>query len=399
MPIQKITSTDITNISNTSISGTITGSQISANTVTSTNLQTGSVENYMSSQGLALGMRNKIINGAMMIDQRNAGAAVTNNATVTQYSLDRWSITTSVSAKFTAQQSSDAPTGFLNSLLITSLSAYSVLVGDYFEVTQRIEGLNCSDLAFGSVSAKTVTLSFWVKSSLTGTFGGVLQNAAGNRSYPYTYTISAANTWEQKSITVAGDTTGTWVTTNGVGLRVIFGLGVGSTYSGTSGSWAAAGYESATGATSVVGTNGATFYITGVQLEKGATATPFENRLFTTELQLCQRYYQTSYPLGVAVQSYTNATDGANFIAINSSDTGNGGPLPVSMRATPTFYTYSSNGSVGANSARKGADGTNVTGITLIGGTTNNLPRLSGGAFYTGVGNVFNAQWVAIAEL
>jgi hypothetical protein len=154
----------------------------------------------------------------------------------------------------------------------------------------KVEGLNTADLAWGTANAATVTLSFWARSSLTGTFGGVLQNSAGNRSYPFTFTINSANTWEKETITIAGDTSGTWLTTNGIGITLLFGLGIGSTYSGTAGAWSGSTLFSATGATSVVGTSGATFYITGVQLERGSTATSFDYRPYTTELQLCQRY-------------------------------------------------------------------------------------------------------------
>jgi hypothetical protein len=164
-----------------------------------------------------------------------------------------------------------------------------------FVVGQRIEGFNAADLDWGTANAKTVTLSFWVRSSLTGTFGGSLQNSSQNRNYPFSYTISAANTWEQKTITITGDTTGTWLTTNGIGIRLNFGFGVGSTYSGTAGSWSATEYFSATGATSVVGTNGATFYITGVQLEQNTSATPFERRLISQELANCYRYFEMVY--------------------------------------------------------------------------------------------------------
>jgi len=244
------------------------------------------------------GFKNRIINGAMVIDQRNAGASVTpiNN----QYTLDRWYGVLSQASKYTVQQSTTAPAGFINSLKVTSSSAYSIGAGDYFAIYQAIEGLNVADLAWGTASAKPVTLSFQVYSSLTGTFGGVINNSAIDRSYPYTYTISSANTWTSISVTIAGDTSGTWLTTNGVGLRVSFGLGVGSTYSGTAGAWAGALYISATGATSVVGTNGATFYITGVQLEKGSTATSFDYRPYGTELQLCQRYFESSFAIGTA---------------------------------------------------------------------------------------------------
>ncbi len=242
----------------------------------------------------SLGFRNRIINGAMVIDQRNAGASVT--IITGSFITDRWYATGSQSSKFTVQQNAGSvtpPTGFKNYLGATSSSAYSITSSDYFLLLQTIEGYNIADFDWGTANAKTVTLSFWVRSSLTGTFGGALRNGdTGTPSYPFTYTISSANTWEQKSITIAGPTTGTWNSTNGAALQVWFSLGTGSTYSGTAGSWASAAYFSATGATSVVGTNGATFYITGVQLEVGSVATPFERRPYGTELQLCQRYYE-----------------------------------------------------------------------------------------------------------
>jgi hypothetical protein len=230
----------------------------------------------------------------MVIDQRNAGASVTIPAALT-YTLDRWQCQSGQASKYTVQQNAGAvtpPAGYTNYLGVTSLSAYTVGAGDRFVIRQNIEGLNVGDLGFGTADAKTVTISFWVRSSLTGSFGGYIGNSAIDRAYPFSYTISAANTWEQKSITIAGDTSGTWLTTNGVGLRLGFGLGVGSTYSGTAGSWVSSQTLSPTGSVSVVGTSGATFYITGVQLEKGTAASPFENRLYGTELALCERYYQ-----------------------------------------------------------------------------------------------------------
>ena len=237
------------------------------------------------------GFKNRIINGAMVIDQRNAGASVT--VTSNNYSVDRFLLQGSQTSKFSGQQNAGSvtpPAGFTNYLGITSLSAYSVLSTDIFAIQQQIEGYNIADLNWGTANAQAVTLSFWVRSSLTGTFGGSLSNDAVNRAYPFTYTISAANTWEYKTITVAGPTSGTWQTNNAAGIRLYLGLGAGSTYSGTAGAWASADYRSATGATNVVGTTGATFYITGVQLEKGSTATPFDYRPYGTELALCQRY-------------------------------------------------------------------------------------------------------------
>ena len=239
------------------------------------------------------GYRNRIINGGMQIDQRNAGASVTFNDGV--YSVDRFQCIASQTSKATAQQNAGSvtpPTGFKNYLGITSSSAYSVVASDVFAVVQKVEGLNTADLAFGTASAATVTLSFWVRSSLTGTFGGSLGDSGLTRAYPYSYTINAANTWEYKTITIPGDTSGTWLTDTGIGFRVYFALGAGATYSGTAGAWTGSPAVSATGATSVVGTNGATFYVTGVQLEKGAIATAFDVRSYGAELALCQRYFQ-----------------------------------------------------------------------------------------------------------
>jgi hypothetical protein len=242
--------------------------------------------------GPLAGARNRIINGDMRIDQRNAGASVT----VTSggvFITDRWESTEDTDGTMTAQQSTTAPAGFTSSLLFTTGTADASLgASQYVFSQQKIEGFNVADLGWGTASAQSITLSFWVQSSLTGTFGGALRNSAANRSYPFTYTISAANTWEQKSVTIAGDTTGTWVTNNGAGIFLGFGLGVGSSLSGTAGAWNSNNNISATGAISVIGTAGATFYITGVQLETGSVATPFERRSYGQELALCQRYYE-----------------------------------------------------------------------------------------------------------
>jgi len=287
--------------------------------------------------------RNRIINGAMVIDQRNAGASVT-ATTANTYSLDRWQPSSSVSSKFSIQQNAASvtpPIGFLNYLGVTSLSAYSIGAGDFFSISQPIEGFNTADLGFGTASASTVTLSFWVQSSLTGTFGGVLRNAAGNRGYPFTYTINAANTWEYETVTIAGDTTGTWVgATNGIGMNVYFGLGVGSTYSGTAGAWGAANYVSATGATSVVGTNGATFYITGVQLEAGSTASPFEYRSYGTELQLCQRYYEKSYNTDVVPATVTQVGAVGNYFRAGPTYLSLTFAFKATKRITPATIVY-----------------------------------------------------------
>ena len=271
--------------------------------------------------------RNRIINGDMRIDQRNAGAAVTANDS---YAVDRFLNQNDTDGVFSAQRDSSAPVGFVNSLKFTTTTAdASLSATQRCAIQHRIEGTNVSDLAWGTANAKTVTLSFWVRSSLTGTFGGALGNSAANRSYPFTYSISSADTWEYKTVTIAGDTTGTWLTTTGIGLRVYFALGMGSTYSGTAGAWAASDLRSVTGATSVIGTLNATWYITGVQLEVGSVATPFERIDYGTELQLCQRYalgLTTTQGLGSGIWYASGAT-------IHQMQ------FPVEMRSAPTLTT------------------------------------------------------------
>jgi hypothetical protein len=342
-------------------------------------------------------LKNRIINGAMVIDQRNAGASVTIGAVANTYTLDRWFAYGDQASKFSVQQNAGAvtpPVGFSNYLGVTSLSAYTVGAGEFFNITQRIEGFNTADLDFGKANAKTITLSFWVRSSLTGTFGGALSNSANSRGYPFTYTINSANTWEYETITITGDTTGTWVgSTNGIGLSVILNLGAGATYSGTAGSWQAAYLRSATGATSVVGTNGATFYITGVQLEVGTQATSFEYRQYGTELSLCQRYFETSYDYGQALGatptniSYTRWSTNGTANALEKW-------FRVSKRATPTVNTYDTAGNAGKIRIFDGiTDANNVT-PTGIFGTFNSM-----WITYNATANGMQFLYTASAEL
>ena len=331
------------------------------------------------------GFKNRILNGQMMIDQRNAGASVT--PSVDSFTLDRYKYEASQASKFTIQQNAGSvtpPAGFVNYFGLTTASAVSIGASDYFQIVQIIEGLNIGDLAWGTANAKTVTLSFWVRSSLTGTFGGSLRNAAVNRSYPFSYTISSANTWEQKSITIAGDTSGTWLTTNGIGIRLTFGFGNGSTYSGTAGAWSGSNFQNATGATSVVGTNGATFYLTGVQLEVGSTATSFDYRPYGTELQLCQRY---CYVIG------GNATYEVFCVGQNPNSTLAfcAFTYPVTMRATPTMTAQSA----GNYRVYSSSSAPTVTSITTNGSATPNTYDFNIGVasgLTAGNGSVFQAN-------
>ena len=280
--------------------------------------------------GQFYGMKSRIINGAMMIDQRNAGASVALSGTP-KFVTDRFNVRVGSGSGHTAIQSSTAPAGFAKSLLITVGTGTTPTAGNgtnYFQ--QVIEGFNVSDLGWGTANAQPVTLSFKVRSSLTGTFGGSFQNYSGNRSYPFTFTISAANTFEDKTVTIAGDTVGSWETNNSGGIVLLFDLGCGSDYLGTAGAWAGADYRGATGDTKLIATSGATFYITGVQLEKGSTATSFDYRPYGTELALCQRYY---WKVGASSNS-SNVTIGssaATTICQWALKT------PVTMRAYPTL--------------------------------------------------------------
>ena len=325
-----------------------------------------------------LAMRNRIINGAMVIDQRNAGAS----STAIGYTVDRFAYYGSLVSKGTWQQNAGSvtpPAGFKNYLGFTSSSAYSVLSTDVFQIYQQVEGYNIADFGFGASGAAAITLSFWVRSSLTGTFGGSFSNSGSSRNYPFTYTISAANTWEQKTITIAGDSTGTWLSTNGAGMAVLFTLGVGSTYQGTANTWngtSSALFPSAS--TSVVGTNGATFYITGVQLEKGSTATSFDYRPYGTEFMLCQRYYEQL--------NYDTSTTLLQGSPLGAGFQGNW-YFKTEKRATPTFTIL--------NGAWAGA-----TGVSVSASTAKIYYSATGGSYmYIGVAASGTAGVSASSEL
>jgi hypothetical protein len=341
------------------VSGTILQS---GTTVTEAQGGTGTTTGYY-------GFKNRIINGAMVIDQRNAGASVT--PTNGSYTLDRFWYNATQASKATVQQSSIAPAGFVNSLLVTSSSAYSITSGDVFGIVQRIEGNNVADLGFGTASASTVTVSFWVRSSLTGTFGGSLYNSAADRCYPFSYTINSADTWEQKTVTVAGDTTGTWLTNNGTGLTLYFCLGTGSTYGGTANAWTGSTKLGVTGQTSLVGTSGATFYITGVQLEKGSTATSFDYRPYGTELQLAQRYYCKSFNQATASAQNAGLLGAIYFgqpVAASTTGTITGVRFPVSMRTAPSTITIYNPSA--ANGQIRAVSGSDWSSTTIAGGAT-----------------------------
>jgi hypothetical protein len=339
------------------------------------------------------GFKNRIINGAMVIDQRNAGASIT--PTDSQYSVDRWKTRLTQASKYSVQQNSGSvtpPLGFKNYLGVVSSSAYSLLSTDYFLLVQPIEGYNTADLGWGAVGAQTVTLSFWVRSSLTGTFGGSLREGnGGTAAYPFTYTINNANTWEYETITVPGPTTGTWQTTTSTSIDLMLSLGAGTTYSGTAGAWTSSNHFSVTGATSVVGSSGATFYITGVQLEKAPQATAFDYRDYGRELALCQRYFVLTNPsnsLRVGGMWGTTYTSGSGAIS---------GLFPVPMRAAPTFTTGGTYNSFYMSNVTATSAGTFAN---LIASTTCFSSEISGmSASSVGQPIQYNGQLSITAEL
>jgi len=335
-------------------------------------------------------MKNRIINGAMVIDQRNAGASVTPASGTSTYTIDRWRFYTSVASKFTTQQNAGSvtpPVGFTNYLGITSSSAYSVAAGDVIVLNQYIEGYNFADLGWGTANAKTITISFWARSSLTGTFGGYVTTNTGSRYYCYGYTINAANTWEYKTVTIAGDTSASWSTstTNGVGAEIGWCVSAGTNYNGTANTWSSSSTLAPTGSVNLVGTNGATLYITGVQLEVGSSATGFEYRQYTTELALCQRYYvqyggSTSFIIGSGDFSTANRA----YIFIK---------YPTTMRASPTVGGTSAGFTLNVLGSP-----TDSTSVSLT-STIFNSPNLggfqvdgSGGSASIGVGCAFTAN-------
>ena len=283
----------------------------------------------------ALSNRNLIINGAMQVWQRGTGSTAVGSTNT--YHADRWLAREDSDGSLTTEQSTDAPANFKYSNKVTVTSAdTSIGAAQKCYFSQRVEGTVFDSLGFGTSAAKTTTLSFYVKSSLTGTFSGSLTNDNNNRSYPYEYTISSANTWERKSVTFPGDTTGTWDTGSSDWLELYWDLGIGSNFEGSAGAWVAAQDFGTSGSTKLIGTNGATWLISGVQWEQGETATPFEHRSFGDELASCQRYYyqMAKVSAGAEVVIAGATSGGTNFSAY----------MPLVMRSAPTITWPTSSG-------------------------------------------------------
>ena len=359
----------------------------------------GLVFNDASTQNTAatgFGFKNRIINGAMMIDQRNAGASVTPTTTV--YTIDRFQnfVLGSATGRYSVQRSTVSPAGFTNSMLLTvTTTDASPSAAFGYGVAQSIEGFNIADLGWGTSNAQPITISFLVRSSVTGSYCLNLANNTGSLQYTTTYTINSANTWEQKTVTIAGPTSGTWESTNSSGLLVVFGLGGGSNRITSSlNSWDVVGgttRTAVTGATNLLATNGATFYITGVQLEKGSTATSFDYRPYGTELALCQRYCINYRSADSASAYYTYGY--GNNLATTRLDCGVN--FPVQMRVTPTLTTtgtasnyaiYEAVGVVGCSAIPSIGAG-NQLNVQIIATTAGSLTAGRGGSLISNNNN------------
>lgn len=290
------------------------------------------------------GFRNRIINGDMRIDQRNAGAALV-PVVANTYTVDRLLYASSQAGKFNFQQNANANAtvpGFPYYAGFVVAASFTPAAGDFFNTAQRVEGANIADFAWGTASAKAVTVSFWAQSSVTGQHSGSLINGAFTYSYPFTFSLPVANTWTYIQIQVPGPTAGTWTTTSALGLSVVANLGSGANFLGASGAWVAANLHGVTGSVKVVSAaNANTFFMTGLQLELGSVATPFEQRPIGTELSLSQRYYQV---VSGQLAGYTTSGCANQYTA----------PFPVPMRASPTATLIGS------------ATNTNTTGATTV---------------------------------
>jgi hypothetical protein len=378
----------------------IGGTAAAAGTFTTLTLG-GNTQNQQIGQGNASIMKNRIINGAMVIAQYSTGTS-TNTGFQT---VDRWAYSTSQIGKVTYGQNYGGvtpPPGFTNYFGLAVTTTATLGATDYFQFYQPIEGYNVADLAWGTANAKTITLSFWVYASVTGNYGAALRNGNDTRSYPFLFTVSSANTWTQISVTIPGDTSGTWATNNTRGMFLGFSLATGTTYSGTANTWSSNLYGSVTGATSIIGTSGATFYITGVQLEVGSSATGYEYRQYQQELALCQRYaYKTTSTNSVYGSYMVGATDGVNNIvgAFN---------LPVTMRGTVSLTTTGTATDYAVYGPNSVVNVCNLVPVITLNGNSNTqiglvfqTNALLGGSGKAGVGmaNTTNGYLLFTAEL
>jgi len=351
----------------------------------------------------SLGYRNVVINGAMQIAQR--GTSTASITTSGYYTADRFNINLNSLGTWTQTVENDAPTGsgFRKSLkLLCTTADATPAAGDLFLFRQFIEGQNLQQFLKGTASAKQFTLSFWVKGTTTGTYTCELEDRDNTRAVSASYSIVAANTWEKKTITFPADTTGAFDNDNARSLDVVWALGAGTTY--TSGTLQTT-WSSITNANRFVGqTNVAAatnnyWQITGIQLEAGSVATPFEFEDIGTTIAKCQRYFQKSYNIDVAPG--TNTSAGASYFTQGTDNAGNTMAvvrLITEMRAAPTVTSYKISGTSGSWQYDRSGVGTTDTATTSYYLSTNTINFYAGtGAAY--VVAVFQGQWAASAEL
>lgn len=354
-------------------------------------------------------MKNRIINGAMLIDQRNAGTVLTCSAGANTYTVDRWQVENSTSsATCTAQQvSGNANTsqGYSQSLKLTVGTTGSATAAQVINLVQKIEGLNVQDLAWGTANAKSITVSFWVYSSLIGTYCSTIRNSNG-RSYTVEYSIPVANTWTQITYTVPGDTTTSLATDNTFSLGLYFDLGSGSNFNTTAGAWQTGNYRRTTNQVNWINTSAATFYLVGVQVEVGSSATSFEWRPFGMELALCQRYYEKGFGIN-AVPASANADywngGGLGVVAYQTNFLRTASVCyRVEKRATPTVTLYNPSGlGTSGNWAYYNGSWSALTtsSIETSGSSTNTFNVRSTATGTTGQTYIINGGWTADAEL
>lgn len=356
---------------------------------------TGSASSY-------LPCPNILINSSMEIDQVNEGAAVSLTTGANFYVIDNWSAgITNASAVVTAQRVVDAPPGFTNSLKITVSTGGAVVAGSYIQMYQLIEANNITQVDFGDAGAKTLSLSFWVKSSIGSyTMCGVLRNSTINRTYPFNISITSPNTWEQKSIIIPADTAGAWVTTGtGVGASIALVPATGSTFQGTANTWAGSNLLGTSSCTNtILSTNGATFQVTGVKLEISPSVTTYLRKSFLTELIECQRYYEKSYDLGTVAGGITgtgitvmptwSATNGIYIMPVG---------MRVTKRTTPTVTIYSP--TTGASGRINNFTGGSADVIATAANIGTNQFFINPNALTPANGNRLEAHWTADSRL
>ena len=336
--------------------------------------------------------RNLIINGAFSVFQRGTSATTVNGNDI--FAADRFKGWANGGGTFTVEQSTDVPNNEFefSAKLTNTATDGSVAASDNYRWATDLEGYTVSQLGYGHSDAKAVTLSFWVKSSLAGTYCGALYSTTASRHYIYEYTISSANTWEKKTITItSGDTTGSWNKTNGNGLRIYWGFGSGTDYQGTAGAWTAGEKWETSNQAAWIGSASATFYITGVQLEVGDTATPFEHRSYGDELARCQRYCEIW-----TLSQYR----GPAFQVRDSTHTHGYWPFKVQKRSAPTVTFSGSFANWQANSTSASVSSLTSEEITVDGsGISTTTSGMVAGNASLFVGNASNPTIKADAEL